>query len=139
MTPATIRRKLVARHLLREEDGAAAVEFAIVSVAFLMFLFAIAYVGIIVYTNATLQWAVERGSRLAAIDPNVTQSTVSSAINSYLTAARAPTATVSYSVTTSGTMKTGNISATFDRTYTVPLIKTFSIRYRATTSVPLGS
>ena len=58
------RRTRIAGRLLRNEDGAAAVEFAIVSVAFLTFIFAIAYIGIIIYTNATLQWAVERASRL---------------------------------------------------------------------------
>jgi len=127
------------KRFARDDGGAAAVEFAIVVTAFLTFLFAIAYLGVIMFTNATLQWAVERGSRLAAIDANVTQSDISTAVNDYLASANAPSATVTYNVTTSGTLKTANISATFSKSYTVPMINTFHITYKADTSVPLGS
>lgn len=127
-----------AKRFGRETGGAAAVEFAIVVAAFLTFLFAIAYIGMIVFTNATLQWAVEKSSRLAAINPAVTQSQIASAVNAYLASANAPSADVAYSVTTSGTMKTGTITAHFSKSYTVPMIKTFDITYTATTSVPLS-
>jgi len=128
-----------ARAFARDTGGAAAVEFAIVSTAFLTFLFAIAYLGIIFFTDATLQWAVEKGSRLAAIDPAVTQTEIATAVNTYLTSANAPAASVSYTVTQSGTMKTAYILATFSKSYTVPMIRTFEITYSANASVPLGS
>ena len=135
MKPPRFKRKGFAR----DDGGAAAVEFAIVCTAFLTFLFAIAYLGLILFTNATLQWAVEKSSRLAAVDSTVTQSEISDAVNSYLASANAPAATVSYDVTTSGSVKTANISASFSKSYTVPLINTFHITYTANTSIPLGS
>jgi len=130
---------LKARAFARDAGGTAAVEFAIVSTAFLTFLFAIAYLGIIFFTDATLQWAVEKSSRLAAINPAVTQTDIANSVNTYLASADAPAASVTYSVTQSGTMKTGTIFATFSKSYTVPMIKTFDITYSANASVPLGS
>lgn len=127
------------RRLARDEGGAAAVEFAVVSVAFFMFIFAIAYIGIIMFTNATLQWAVESGSRLAAIDQTATQGDISDAVNRYLASANAPPATVNYSISQSGALKTATISASFSESYSVPLISTFNIDYNATTSVPLAN
>jgi Flp pilus assembly protein TadG len=127
------------RRFVADERGAAAVEFAVVSVAFFMFLFAIAYIAIIMFTNATLQWAVESGSRLAAINQAATQSDISNAVNSYLAAANAPSATVNYSVSQNGTLKTAIISASFSESYSVPLISTFDIDYNASTSVPLAN
>ena len=123
----------------RDTGGAAAVEFAIVSTAFLSFLFAIAYLGLIMFTDATLQWAVEKSSRLAAIDPTVTQTEIAAAVNSYLASANGPTANVTYNVSTSGSVKTGTIAASVTKSYTVPMIKTFDITYTASTSVPIGS
>ena len=127
------------RRLVRDEGGVAAVEFAIVSVAFFAFIFAIAYIGIIMFTNATLQWAVESGSRVAAINQSATQSDISEAINSYLASANAPPATVDYTVSQSGTLKTATISASFSESYSVPLFSTFNIDYNASTSVPLAN
>jgi len=69
----------------------------------------------------------------------VTQTDIANSVNTYLASADAPAASVTYSVTQSGTMKTGTIFATFSKSYTVPMIKTFDITYSANASVPLGS
>jgi Flp pilus assembly protein TadG len=132
-------RRFKARRFIRDEGGATAVEFALVSVAFLTFIFAIIYLAIILFANATLQWAVDKGSRIAAINPAATQTEISDAVNQSLSSAGAPTANVTYSISTTGVVKTGKISANFTKTYTVPMIKTFTINYSATTTVPLGS
>ncbi len=42
-------------------------EFAIISVVFIMMIFGIIYLGIMLHTNATLQWAVENSVRSAVI------------------------------------------------------------------------
>jgi Flp pilus assembly protein TadG len=46
--------------LAKDQRGAAAVEFAIVSGVFVTALIGIAYLGIMLFTNAALHWAVER-------------------------------------------------------------------------------
>ena len=133
------RRLFEWRDFARDTNGAAAVEFAIVSVAFFAFLFAIAYVAIILFPNATLQWAVESASRLAAINTAVTQGEIADAVDGYLSSAGVSNANVTYTVTQSGTMKIASISASFDKTYVVPLIDSFEIHFSASTSVPQGS
>ena len=125
--------------LVRDEDGTAAIEFALVSVPFFMFLFAIAYIAIFAFNYATLQWAVAKASRLPEINSAVTQSEIASAVDSYLSDAGIAGASVTYSVSQNGSVKTANISATYERSYSVPLINTFDIHYTASSSVPLGS
>jgi Flp pilus assembly protein TadG len=116
--------------LARDEQGAAAVEFAIVSVAFFSFIFAIGYAGIMLFTDMALHWAVERSVRLAVIDSATTQTAIASEVNGFLTSLGIPAATVTYSVA-AGTVPTAHINATLTQTYTVPLISTMNITYTA--------
>jgi Flp pilus assembly protein TadG len=122
-----IKRAL--RKFTRDDRGTAAVEFAIISTAFISLLMGVIYLAIILFTNVSLHYAVERGIRLAMINPAVSQSDITTEVNGYLTSTGLPSATVSYSV--SGTPATAHISATLARTYTVPLISTFNITYAA--------
>jgi len=134
-----IGRRFGWQRFVCDTGGAAAVEFALVSVAFFSLLFGIIFIAIFLYTNATLQWAMSRAARLPEIDTAVSQSDIAGEINNDLSTAGITDASVTYSVTQSGGTKVGTISASFDRTYSVPLVDTFNIHYSATTSVPLGS
>jgi len=82
----------------RELDGAATVEFALVSTAFLSFMFGIFYVGIMMFTDAAVHWATQRASRLATVNTGVSQGAISAAVNTYLSNLGIPAATVAYSV-----------------------------------------
>ena len=132
-------RRRAWRRFAGDTGGTAAVEFALVSVAFFSLLFGIIFLAIFLYTNATLQWAISRAARLPEIDTAVSQSTIAAAINNDLLTAGITDASVTYSVSQSGGTQIGTISASFERTYSVPLVSTFDIHYSATTSVPLGS
>jgi Flp pilus assembly protein TadG len=125
------------RRFVREESGAAAVEFALVSVAFLTLVFGIVYLGIMLFTDLSVHWAIDRAVRLATINPSVTQATLAAEVNGYLTSLGLPTATVTYSVV-SGTVPTAHINATLAHSYTVPLISTFNITYVADAYVAQG-
>ncbi len=127
------------RSLAVDESGAAAVEFAMVVSVFVSFIIGIAYVGIMLFNDTTLQWAVDSGARVAAINTAATQSQISSAINGYLSSVGAPAATVQYSVAYSGTMPVASIAANFSQSYTIPFISTFHITFSASTSVPQGT
>ncbi|MDE2013469.1 MAG: pilus assembly protein [Alphaproteobacteria bacterium] len=132
-------RRFAWQRFSRDAGGAAAVEFALVSVAFFSLLFGIIFLAIFLYTNATLQWAISRAARLPEIDAAVSQSQITQAIDKDLSTAGITDASVTYSVSQSGGATIGTISASFDRTYSVPLIDTFNLHYSATTSVPLAS
>jgi Flp pilus assembly protein TadG len=72
------------RKLLRREDGAAAIEFAIVAAPFLALLFAILESGMMFFANQTLETTVAESSRLIltgqAQDQGFTQSSFQTAV-----------------------------------------------------------
>jgi len=122
----------------RDQGGAAAVEFAIVSSAFVGFILGIAYLGIMLYTDLAVHWALEKGARVAAVNTATTQTAVAAAINGYLNGMGVSSATVTYTVATS-TITRAHITATLTKTYDVPMIKTFTINFSASTYVPQSS
>jgi len=118
--------------LKSDESGAAAVEFALVSSAFITFMFGIAYAAIMLHTNASLQWAVETTIRQAAINPSVTETQLTTTLNGLLDSAHLPDAEdVDYNIT-AGTPPIANLTASFTRTFTIPFVDTFETTYTAT-------
>src|SRR5436190_1022282 len=110
--------------LWREASGDAAVEFAIVTNVFIACLMGISYMGIMIFEKTSLDWAVQKAIRIAALSNTTTQSDVATAVNGYLTSVGLSNATVSYNVTTSNGLNIATINATFSKTYVVPLIST---------------
>jgi Flp pilus assembly protein TadG len=117
-------------------SGAAAVEFAIISVVFILMIFGIIYLGIMLHTNATLQWAVENSVRSAVIAESTTQAQMTTKVNGLLTSVNMPNAdNVNYSVAgTSPPIAT--LTADLTRTYTIPLLGSYTINYTATAKMP---
>ena len=125
--------------LRADDSGTAAVEFALVSSAFFTFMFGIAFVAIMLHTNSSLQWAVETTVRQAAINPSVTQGQLTTSLNALLDTTRLPhAATVSYTIT-SGTPNVANLTASFDRSFTIPFVGTFNHTYTATARMSQNS
>jgi len=117
-------------------SGAAAVEFAIISVVFILMIFGIIYLGIMLHTNATLQWAVENSVRSAVIAESTTQAQMTTKVNGLLTSVNMPNAdNINYSV--SGTSPPiATLTADLTRTYTIPLLGSYTINYTATAKMP---
>jgi Flp pilus assembly protein TadG len=125
-------------HIARSQAGAAAVEFAIVSSVFVAFILGIAYLGIMLYTDLAVHWALEKGARVAEINTSTTQTAVAAAINGYLNGMGVPSATVTYTVTTD-TITRAHITASLQQSYYIPFIKQLNINFSANTYVPLSS
>lgn len=121
-----------------DNSGAVAVEFALVSTAFLTLILGTAYIGMMMFNDASLRWALEKGSRLAAINKTATQSQIAAEINGYLSSAGLPSATVNYSATSAGGVAGVSITASFARSYTIPFVSTFNITHSSSTYVPQG-
>lgn len=132
------KRKIPGR-FLSEEGGTAAVEFAIVSSAFFAFVIGIAYVGIILYNNTSLNYAVEDAARTVAINNTATLDQIRSKVNSYMTSAGLPSANVQYSTSTINNVLTGHIVANYNQSYTLPFVNTFHLTFTADAYVPLQS
>ena len=122
-----------------DESGAAAVEFALVSTAFLSMAIGLCYIGIMLFNNMSLQWAVEKAARVAEINTAATQSDIASAVNSYLASEGLPNATVTYSSVVTGGATIATISASYSQSYTLPMISTFHINFSSNLSVPVAS
>jgi Flp pilus assembly protein TadG len=127
------------KRLIRDQKGAVAVEFALVSTAFLAMVIGLCYVGIMLFNNMSLQWAVEKAARVAEINSAATQSDIASAVNSYLASEGLPNATVTYSSTVSGGVTTATIQASYSQSYTLPMVSTFNINFSSNLTVPLAS
>ena len=113
-------------------------EFALISTVFVTFIMAIAYLGLMLFTNIAVHWAVDDASRLAAINTKATQSDITTAINNYLSSVGVPAATVTYTVNSGGSYPIADMKATLTQSYVVPLISTFHITYSAETFIPQG-
>ena len=91
------------RALYRASHGTTALEFAAVSPLLLLLLFAIVEFGRLFWTQATLQYALDRAARCAATTPSVcsAQSTPAYA-SSQATALAIPTSDFTYATPTCG-------------------------------------
>jgi Flp pilus assembly protein TadG len=127
------------RRFAREDSGAYAVEFAMVSTAFFTLLFGIAYISIMEYNRSTLQWAVERAIRMAAIDRTTTQTQITTEINSYLTSMSLPSASVSFATAAVSGVQVSTVTASFSKSFTMPFVSTFNQTYSATAKIPQGT
>jgi Flp pilus assembly protein TadG len=133
------RRMRGFRRFSREQDGASAVEFALVSTAFISLLIGIWYLAIMLFNNMSLQWAISRAARMAEINKSVTKDAITQAVNSYLSGNGLPNATVTYSSSVSGGLRSATIGASFSQNYDVPLISTFHINFSSNITVPQPS
>lgn len=121
---------------LREDSGAAVVEFALVGNAFLILLIGTMYLGLMYWHSANLKWAVESAARVAVLNSSATQSDISTAVNNYLASVGMDSATVHYSVVSSGGVNVGEITASKTEEFIVPLLFTKDITFQASANVP---
>jgi Flp pilus assembly protein TadG len=124
------------KRFTREESGAYAVEFAMISTAFFTLIFGSAYLGIMMWYRSTLQWAVEKGIRMAAISKTTTQSQVTTAINGYLNSVNLPNATVSFDTAAYNGIQVSTVTASYTKSVTMPFVSTFNLTYSSTAKMP---
>jgi Flp pilus assembly protein TadG len=122
----------------RDCSGATAVEFAIIANVFICFIFGIAYVGIMLFNYASLDWAVDAAVRLATINANTDQILIADAINARLAKFGMSNADVTYTVSTINAVQTAHIAASYAESYTIPFVRTFNMTFRSDAYVPLG-
>jgi Flp pilus assembly protein TadG len=111
---------------LREEEGAAAVEFALVFSAFIMFLVGAFYLAGMLFVGSTMQFATEAAARCASVE--TTTCSTNSAIETYAatkySGGNLATPTFRASTDTCGHKVTGAVTYVFDlgvRKMNVPL------------------
>ena len=88
------------------------------------------------FNNLSLNWAVAKASRLAEINKSVTQTAIAQAVNAELSSMNLPTATVQYTSSVSGGLRTALITAGYSQTYVLPMVSTFQIDFSSSITVP---
>lgn len=126
------------RNFSRNISGATVVEFAIIANVFICFIFGIAYVGIMLFDNASLNWAVDDAVRIATINPDADQTLIADTINTRLSKFGLSDASVTYTVSTINSIQTAHILATYAQSYTIPFVKTFNLTFQSDAYVPVG-
>ena len=85
---------------LKNQDGATAVEFAIVAILFLSFVFGIIEAGRIFWTWNTLQYSVEQAGRYALVNTDATSSEIEDVIISNMQGIQVDPANMTTTITT---------------------------------------
>ena len=125
------------RRLQRDERGATALEFAILTPVFLVMLFAVLQVSIAFHKGNTAQWAVKKAARQVLLDDSMTESQVQALVDSNLDAiGESLRLHVHYTVDTSGSVPIGRIRATYVHKVSVPALTTFYARFPIDVVVP---
>jgi len=132
-----MRARKVSR-FAQDQGGAAAVEFALVCIPLITLLLGIGAIGMMMYTNTALHWAVEKSARTASMQNTATQGQITTEINTYLTSLGISNATVTYTVA-AGVVPIAHITATLSKTYTIPMMAPIQINFSADTYAPQGS
>ncbi|HJW41695.1 MAG TPA: TadE/TadG family type IV pilus assembly protein [Rhizomicrobium sp.] len=111
------------RKMLKDERGAAAVEFAIVGPVYIILTIGILYTCLVLFSVASMQYAVEQAARCAGV--NSTACATSGQIVAYAKADYLGpfTPTFTYAAKTCGNQVSASASLTYDvvfKTFTIP-------------------
>lgn len=121
--------RFMGRHFCREHRGATAVEFAVVFPAYVLVVIGGLYACFALFTATSLQYAVEQGSRCAAVNSSACTdgpSTITYAQSHYLGLAGSPP-TFTYTTPSCGHNLTASVNYGFDfgmTSVTVPITAT---------------
>ncbi len=88
------------RHLLKSQHGAAALEFALIGLPFILLLLGLVEFGRGLYIRNALDSAADRAQRIIIIDPSANTATLEQTIRSAFQAGPSESLTLSYAVET---------------------------------------
>ncbi len=123
----------------RNEEGATAVEFALVIPMFLTLLIGGFQVAWIMHCAGTVRYELESTARSLMLDPTITQTQLQTAVNAKLTG-MVDTSKVKVTLVTDNSTAGAPVfraSSVYQPTLSVPFISNWPLTLRATTTVPV--
>ena len=118
-------------------EGAAALETALVSPLFIALVLGTLYVGWALYCGAEVRHAVERSTRLVIQNPDVDEATLEAAVHEQLNAADPDDVTVTLTTHTVGTNgEVARLAWTYGYTIDAPFIDPVTIDFDSSIIVP---
>ena len=100
-------------------------------------VFTLVQLGWCYYNAATVQWALDHATRIAAIDPDVTQSDLQTFVSGKLTTLTNKQVTLSYAVDNSGTLPILNLGTVYTHSMHIPFVDDYTLTFNLSTSTPL--
>lgn len=126
------------RKLWRREDGAAAVEFSIISVVLVALLIGIVDFGRTLYVKNQLSYLADQATRKVLIDPAITDATLESELAADFTAGDPTSLTVTLSNATANGNTYRLIDISYPMTLFIPNLSSESINLSVVRRVPSG-
>lgn len=125
------------RGFWRDSKGASALEFALVALPMIFFLFGIIEFGRALYTQQNLAYATDLASRQLYIDPVATDATLSTVISNNMDMIDPAKLSITLTSGSIGGVASRNISVNYQFDFLVPTIKPGGILLNHTRSVVL--
>lgn len=125
------------RNLLRDQNGAAAAEFALVMPVFLAIMLTIWEFGLAQHKLSSIRFAMENASRSLLLDNSLSQSALSTQVKSQLSsiADNNVTITLASSTVSGATVKT--LTGTYSSSIGVPGLATIPVSWSTVVTTPL--
>jgi Flp pilus assembly protein TadG len=120
-----------------DEDGASALEFALVFPLFATMLFGSLQMGLAYYTAGSVQYALERTARMTMVDQDMSAGQVQTAFENLLEPLTNEEININYAVDSSGDVPIAIFTATYTHNFVIPLVPQFNVDFPVETRVPL--
>lgn len=121
------------------EQGASAVEFAMILPVFVTMTLGTIQMSIVYYQAGSVQFALEETAREVMVDPSMTFSQIAMSIEDKVKSLTAQDVSVTYSVDNSGPVAIAQVNATFSIEVVIPFVPAFTLPFDAETHIPLLS
>ncbi len=121
----------------KANDGASALEFALIFPVFSSMLFGTIQMGLAYYTAGSVQFALERTARITMVDQDMSGAQVQAAFADQLSTFTDEDIGINYTVDSSGDIPIAIFTASYTYHFIVPFVPTFDITFPVETRVPL--
>ena len=124
------------KRFAKADDGASAVEFALVFPVFATMMFGSVQMGLAYYKAGSVQYALERTARVRMVS-TLTASQMQTQFNTELAKYTDESITLNYSTAVSGGVTIATLSATYTHHFVIPLVPSFNIAFPVIAKVPV--
>ena len=129
-----MRRRL--KHAFSDTRGATAAEFALIMPAFTMMVFVLIEISMMMYQGASVQWALDRASRIVVTNPNATVGDIQAAMDGYLSTVGSPHVSIRRDVDTWAAVPIVRVTAHYDHVVSAPFVPQFTVGFDFQTLIP---
>jgi Flp pilus assembly pilin Flp len=119
------------------QDGASALEFALILPVFAAMVFGTIQMGLAYYFAGSVQFALERTARLVMVNQDMTASEAAQAFTDEISTFTDQTITFTYNVDSSGDVPIAELGAVYDYQFVIPFVPAFDVTFDAQSRVPL--